>query len=164
MADFQRAVFKVADKLQRDQLAINVQEIEKGFRDGQKAIPSALRSPQILQRRRPGTSRSSTGERGTWNGQTLNKGVREVLRAIRWYRKHPNATERDLMQIRQVLRDFPSTLDIRAIPTLVLWGDVLHDAITGPDRCKIRSRYGGGRSSMRIFSNPGIRVQTRRTT
>ena len=28
-------------------------------------------------------------------------------------------------QLRRILRDFPSTLDIRAIPTLVLWGDVL---------------------------------------
>ena len=67
IAEMERGFFKVADKLQRDQLAINVQEIEAGFRNGQKAIPSTIRSPQILQRRRPGTSRYSTGgaEHGT---------------------------------------------------------------------------------------------------
>jgi hypothetical protein len=123
MADFQRAVFKVADKLQRDQLAINVQEIEKGFRDGQKAIPSAYAALKYYRDDDPDLRGLPPGKR-SMERQTLNKGVREVLRAIRWYRKHPNATERDLMQIRKVLRDFPQTLDIRAIPTLVLWGDV----------------------------------------
>ena len=37
----------------------------------------------------------------------LNKGVREVLRAIRWYRKHPNASERDLIQTPADTAGFP---------------------------------------------------------
>ena len=105
-------------------MAINVQEIEKGFRDGQKAIPSAYAALKYYRDDDPDLRGIPQGARNM-EGQTLNKGVREVLRAIRWYRKHPNASERDLIQLRQILRDFPSTLDIRAIPTLVLWGDVL---------------------------------------
>ena len=69
MADFQRAVFKVADKLQRDQLAINVQEIEKGFRDGQKAILAHTQPSNIT-----GTTTRNFAVfhrgRGTWNGQS----------------------------------------------------------------------------------------------
>ena len=41
--------------------------LRQGFRNGQKATLSTIRGPQILQRRRPGTSRYSTGgaEHGT---------------------------------------------------------------------------------------------------
>ena len=124
IAEMERGLFKVADKLQRDQLAINVQEIEAGFRNGQKATLAQYAGLKYYKDDDPELRGIPQGARNMERAK-LNKGVREVLRAIRWYRKHPNASERDLIQLRQILRDFPSTLDIRAIPTLVLWGDVL---------------------------------------
>ena len=93
----------------------------------------------------------------------LNKGVREVLRAIRWYRKHSNASERDLIQLRQILRDFPSTLDIRAIPTLVLWGDVLTMLSRAQTDAKFDLDMEEDAADENILK-PRHPVQTRRTT
>ena len=70
IAEMERGFFKVADKLQRDQLAINVQEIEAGVRNGQKAIPE--RNTQASNTTKTTTRNFAVFHRGrgTWNGQS----------------------------------------------------------------------------------------------
>jgi len=124
IAAMENGLFKVVDELQREALAIDVQAVESGFKTAQKATAAQYAGLKYYTDDDPELRGLPQGKRNM-ERQTLNKGIREVLRAIRWYRAHPNATERDLIQLRIVLRDFPSTLDIRAIPLLVQWGDTL---------------------------------------
>ena len=82
IAEMERGFFKVADKLQRDQLAINVQEIEAGFRNGQKATLAQYAGLKYYKDDDPELRGIPQGARNMERAK-LNKGVREVLRAVR---------------------------------------------------------------------------------
>ena len=69
IAEIERGFFKVADKLQRDQLAINVQEIEAGFRNGQKATLAHTRASNTTKTTTRNFAVFHRGS-GTWKGQT----------------------------------------------------------------------------------------------
>ena len=82
IAEMERGFFKVADKLQRDQLAINVQEIEAGFRNGQKATLAQYAGLKYYKDDDPELRGIPQGARNMERAK-LNKGVRDVLRAGR---------------------------------------------------------------------------------
>ena len=123
MAAFQKETFKIADKLQRDKLAIDKAAIEAGFKESQRQVLGQFASLKYYRDDDPELRGLPQGKRNMERA-TLNRGVREVS-GHKYVRAHPGITEEQLVSSRRpVFPNFPPNVDIRAIPTLIAWGDV----------------------------------------
>ncbi len=124
IAEMEKGLFKVVDELQKETLAIDKAAVEAGFKESQRQVLGQFTSLKYYRDDDPELRGLPKGNRNMERA-TLNKGIREVLRVINYVRAHPGITEEQLVKLRRpVFPNFPPNVDIRAIPTLIAWGDV----------------------------------------
>jgi hypothetical protein len=123
VAEMQKGLFKVVDDLQREAVAVNVQQIKGDYITALRVSLDQFRKVKYYKDTDPELRNLPPGPREIERTK-MNMPAREVIKVIKHCKDNPRVTGEELTQLRRtVFRNFPPTLDITVIPLLIAWGE-----------------------------------------